>query len=74
VEVENAQSGKEQGDGSKVKVTNRGVVKEVKVYLDFSYVRKDRRCRVYVMEDFVTAQVGFKKKQTNKQKSAEYNK
>lgn len=32
-------------------------IKEVRINLDFSYVRKDRRCRVYVMEDFFTAQV-----------------
>ncbi|XP_070174710.1 serine/threonine-protein kinase 11-interacting protein-like isoform X2 [Littorina saxatilis] len=31
-------------------------IKEVRINLDFSYVRKDRRCRVYVMEDFFTAQ------------------
>nr|KAG5696579.1 hypothetical protein BaRGS_030447 [Batillaria attramentaria] len=29
----------------------------VKVRMDFSYIRKDRRQRVYVMEDFTTAQV-----------------
>ena len=55
VEVEEVQSrpGEAEGMDDTVDIS----LKEVRVFLDFSYVRKDRRCRVYVMEDFITAQV-----------------
>lgn len=41
-------------DGSDV--ADRSMDQIIKVRMDFSYVRKDRRLRVYVMEDFTTAQ------------------
>ena len=55
VEVEEVQSrpGEAEGMDDTVDIS----LKEVRVLLDFSYVRKDCRCRVYVMEDFITAQV-----------------
>ena len=55
VEVEEVQSrpGEAEGMDDTVDIS----LKEVRVFLDFSYIRKDRRCRVYVMEDFITAQV-----------------
>ena len=55
VEVEEVQSGPGEVEGMDDAVDIS--LKEVRVFLDFSYVRKDRRCRVYVMEDFITAQV-----------------